>query len=91
MNGTTVALAPDGRKGSDGRARGKRGPDPLAALEREIATLTARRAELATALANPEGDRALLGALGEEYTALDRAIAEHEARWEALVEAGAAG
>jgi ATP-binding cassette, subfamily F, member 3 len=68
--------------------RGKRGPDPLVALESELGALLARRAEVEAALASPNGNREALIALGQEYTTLASRIAEQEARWEALVEAG---
>ncbi|HZR97372.1 MAG TPA: ABC-F family ATP-binding cassette domain-containing protein [Chloroflexota bacterium] len=73
---------------SSRRGRVKRGPNPLTAVEAEIAALVARREEVEAALANPDGDREALAALGREYADLDRLIAEQEARWEALVEAG---
>ena len=60
--------------------RGKRGPDPLAALESELGALLARRAEVEAALASPNGNREALVALGQEYTALASQIAEQEAR-----------
>src|SRR5262249_52038001 len=78
--------APSGRP--NGRGRPRRGPSPLAAIEAEIAALSARRAELAAALAAPDGDHVALGTLGQEYAELDRRIAEREAAWESLVESG---
>jgi ATP-binding cassette subfamily F protein 3 len=85
--GAIAAPAAVGTQPSRG-ARGKRGPDPLAALESELRALVARRAEVEAALASPNGNREALVALGHEYTALASQIAEQEARWEALVEAG---
>jgi ATP-binding cassette subfamily F protein 3 len=82
-----AAPAPASSRGN-GRARPKRGPDPLAVLEAEITALAARRAELAAALAAPDGDHLTLGTLGSEYASVDRTLAEREAEWEALVEAG---
>jgi len=70
------------------RGNRRRGPSPLTAIEKEIATLAARREELAAALAAPDGDHLTLGQLGQEYAALAEQIAAREAEWEALVEAG---
>jgi ATP-binding cassette, subfamily F, member 3 len=86
---TSPAPAPPASSSrGNGRGRPRRGPSPLVALEAEIAALVARRAELAAALAAPDGNHVALAALGEQYAALDRDIAEREASWEALVEAG---
>ncbi|HEY7059849.1 MAG TPA: ABC-F family ATP-binding cassette domain-containing protein [Chloroflexota bacterium] len=80
--------APASANRGPAQSRKRRGPSPLTAIEREIAALSARRAELAAALAAPDGDHVTLGQLGAEYALLERDIAAHEARWEALVEAG---
>jgi ATP-binding cassette subfamily F protein 3 len=86
-NGATVAptTATD-RNAARGNRR--RGPSPLTAIEKAIAALIARREELAAALAAPDGDHVTLGQLGQEYAAVEGAIAAREAEWEALVEAG---
>jgi ATP-binding cassette, subfamily F, member 3 len=81
-------VAPTAAAESGRRPRGKRGPNPLTTLESELAALVARRAEVEAALASPNGDREALSALGQEYTTLASRIAEQEAEWEALVEAG---
>lgn len=91
-NGTPAprpAAGPDvAAPGARRAGRSKLGRGPLIVLEAEIAALSARRAELTAALADPSGDHQALAALGEEYTALEATIATHEARWAELVEAG---
>jgi ATP-binding cassette subfamily F protein 3 len=88
-NGASApASAPGAAHDRAARASRRRGPSPLTAIEKEIAALATRRAELEAALAAPDGDHVMLGQLGAEYAALEGTIAAREAEWAALVEAG---